>query len=141
VQPLDINQVTALIGKLKYDDKIKRKFVQRIKADLYSKHQSFLSSPLLATMMLLTFDQFADIPEKIHLFYEQAFDTLFAKHDATKEAYKRQSQTKLPIDVFKKALAYFWLKTSACKIFTFLANQHQQVRSGSLTMIIFQVRR
>jgi hypothetical protein len=28
-------------------------------------------------MMLLTFDQFADIPEKIHLFYEQAFETLF----------------------------------------------------------------
>lgn len=76
VQPLNKDQVIELIGKINYDEKIKSKFLQRLKKDLYGKHRSFLSSPLLATMMLMTFDQFADIPEKIHLFYEQAFDTL-----------------------------------------------------------------
>ncbi len=109
VQPLTKPQVVDLIGRLDYDIKIKKKFIQRIKKDLFTKHSSFLSSPLLATMMLLTFDQFADIPEKIYLFYDQAFDTLFAKHDATKEAYKRKTYSNLPIDVFKKLLAYFCL--------------------------------
>ncbi|HEY0331673.1 MAG TPA: NACHT domain-containing protein [Rhodopseudomonas sp.] len=111
VQPLDRTRVVELIKKLKYEAVIKRKFIERIKRDLYVRHKSFLSSPLLATMMLLTFDQFADIPEKIHLFYEQAFDTLFAKHDATKEAFKRTMYTELSIDVFKRHLAYFCLAT------------------------------
>lgn len=109
VMPLSKPQVIELITRLKYDEKIKLKFIQRIKKDLYDKHSSFLSSPLLATMMLLTFDQFADIPEKIYLFYDQAFGTLYAKHDATKEAYKRKSYTGLSIDLFKKLLAYFCL--------------------------------
>lgn len=100
VMPLNQKQVIDLIGKLNYNEQIKRKFIQRIRKDLYRRHRSFLSSPLLATMMLLTFDQFADIPEKVYLFYDQAFETLFAKHDATKEAYKRKSYTSLSIDVF-----------------------------------------
>ena len=61
-----------------------QKFIDNVKKHLYDKHKSFLSNPLLTTMMLLTFDQFAEIPEKMFLFYEQAFDTLFLKHDATK---------------------------------------------------------
>jgi NACHT domain len=111
VVPFDKKQVIELIQKLRYDKPIAKKFVERVKKDLYAKHESFLSNPLLATMMLLTFDQFADIPEKIYLFYEQAFDTLFAKHDATKEAYKRQTYTNLSIDVFKRNLSYFCLAT------------------------------
>ena len=88
VQPLDKKQVVNLIQKLNYDDReIKKKFIERVKRDLYERHKSFLSSPLLATMMLITFRDFADIPEKIHLFYDQAFDALFSKHDATKEGF------------------------------------------------------
>ncbi|WP_201788447.1 hypothetical protein, partial [Trichormus sp. NMC-1] len=81
----------------------------RIKSDLFAKHPSFLSNPLLATMMLLTYDQFAEIPEKAYIFYEQAFDTLFLKHDATKEGFTRQKYTDLSIDEFKKYLSYFCL--------------------------------
>lgn len=109
VLPLSKPQVVELVKKLKFDKTTKRKFIARINADLYNKHRSFLSTPLLATLMLLTFNQFADIPEKIHLFYEQAFDTLFARHDAMKESFKRDMHSKLTIDVFKKYFAYFCL--------------------------------
>jgi hypothetical protein len=71
--------------------------------------RGFLSSPLLATMMLITFREFADIPEKIHLFYDQAFDALFSKHDATKEGFKRKLYTDIPSDEFKKILSYLCL--------------------------------
>jgi hypothetical protein len=111
VLPFEKKRVIELVQKLRYDKTLAKKFIERIKKDLYDKHRSFLSNPLLATMMLLTFDQFADIPEKVHLFYEQAFDTLFAKHDATKEAYKRKMYTGLSIDVFKSYLSYFCLAT------------------------------
>lgn len=109
VLPLDQKQVVSLISKIKYEPKTKSKFIERIKTDLFRRHQSFLSSPLLATMMLMTFDQFADIPEKVYLFYDQAFDTLFSKHDAVKEAFKRRMHSGLPIDVFKRYFSYFCL--------------------------------
>ena len=109
VLPFEMTQVVKLISKLKYDQITKRKFIEKLKQTLFVRHKSFLSNPLLATMMLLTFDQFAEIPEKVHLFYEQAFDTLFFKHDATKEAYKRKMHSNCSIDVFKKLLSYFCL--------------------------------
>jgi NACHT domain-containing protein len=71
VLPLSKTQVIELVNKLKFDRPTKKKFVARINSDLYEKHRSFLSTPLLATLMLLTFNQFADIPEKIHLFYDR----------------------------------------------------------------------
>lgn len=109
VQPLNVKQVTSLISKIDYDKKIKKKFIDSIKKDLFKKHPTFLSSPLLATMMLLTFDQFAEIPEKEFLFYEQAFDTLFSRHDATKEGFRRNRYVPLTIDIFKKYFSFFCL--------------------------------
>lgn len=109
VQPLDIKKTVELISKLDFDKKIKSKFISRVKKDLFKTHKSFLSNPLLSTMMLLTFDQFADIPDKIHLFYDQAFYTLFSRHDATKEGFKRRILSGLSVDVFKEILSLFCL--------------------------------
>lgn len=57
--------------------------------------------------MLLTYDNYADIPEKLHLFYANAFETLYSKHDATKSGYKREMLSTLSYDSFKKVFAYF----------------------------------
>jgi predicted NACHT family NTPase len=70
VRPLAKEQVISLIKKLNYDEKMKKKFVQRIRKDLFRSHSIFLSNPLLATMMLLTFVQFTEIPEKTFIFYD-----------------------------------------------------------------------
>lgn len=109
VKPFDKKQVIELIKKLDYDKKVKLKFISQIDSSLYKRHPTFLSNPLLATMMLLTFDQFAEIPQKTFIFYEQAFDTLFLKHDATKEGFQRKKYTSLTVDVFKKYFSYFCL--------------------------------
>jgi hypothetical protein len=117
--PLSRKQVTSLINKVTFDPVIKRKFISRITKDLYKTHTSFLSTPLLATIMLMTFETFADIPEKVHVFYDQAFDTLFAKHDALKEAFNRRLSSKLPIDLFKVQFSYFCLITYDRSEFSF----------------------
>jgi hypothetical protein len=57
--------------------------------------------------MLLTYEEFADIPNKMHVFYSQAFDTLFQKHDAGKEQYQRKTYIGLARDDFKACLAAF----------------------------------
>lgn len=110
-EPLNQEQAIELVSKIEYDHTVKSKFIEAIKDGLYEKHHDFLSNPLLLTMMLLTYEQLAEIPEKIHIFYEQAFDTLYHKHDALKSLYKRKSYSNLPIDDFKRIFAAFCIIT------------------------------
>ncbi|MEL4430165.1 NACHT domain-containing protein [Shewanella mangrovisoli] len=107
VLPLDKEKSKSLISKLDYDRQVKRKFLDVLDKSLYEIHESFASNPLLLTMMLLTYEQIAEIPNKIHLFYEQAFLTLFNKHDSLKSLYKRKSFSNLPLDDFKRLLSAF----------------------------------
>jgi hypothetical protein len=121
--PLNKQQAIELISKIDYDKITKEKFISVLNDGLYDKHSDFLSSPLLLTMMLLTYEQLAEIPEKIHIFYEQAFDTLFHKHDALKSLYKRKSHSELPIDVFKRVFSVFCIITYSDRNFSFDYNQ------------------
>lgn len=58
--------------------------------------------------MLVTFEQTGHIPTKRHLFFERAFDALFAVHDASKEGvYKRKTYTNLSVDEFRNFMAAF----------------------------------
>lgn len=77
VQALTKPQVIELITKINYDEGLKRRFQSEVERRLYDLHTSFLSSPLLSSIMLLTYEQFAEIPNKMHIFYEQAFAALF----------------------------------------------------------------
>lgn len=118
VLPLSEHSVAELITKLEFDHIIKEKFLTRL-PELFSTHSEFLSNPLLATMMLLTFDQFGDVPNKIHIFYEQAFLTLFYTHDALKSAFVRQSYSKLPVDDFRRYMSAFCYITYLDEAFVF----------------------
>ncbi len=102
-------QAIKLIEKLQYDKKSRLALISKIKKEgLYETHAPYLANPLLCTIMLLMFDQVADIPDKMHLFYSQTFDVLFYKHDATKgAAFKRKFATDLTIDEFRNVLAAY----------------------------------
>ncbi|SET80793.1 NACHT domain-containing protein [Salinibacillus kushneri] len=107
ILPLNKEQSIQLVSKLDYDKKTKDKFISELGIKLYKEHSSFVSNPLLLTIMLMTYNQFAEIPDKMHLFYEQAFDTLYSKHDATKTGYKRLMNSRLAKDDFEKVLSCF----------------------------------
>ena len=104
-------QAISLVSKLEFDVDIKNNFMIALDDKLYNKHQSFASNPLLLNIMLLTYDNYAEIPEKLHLFYANAFETLYSKHDATKGGYKRELKSKLSYDSFKKVFSYFCFVT------------------------------
>ena len=100
-------QAISLISRIEYDDAIKNRFIKALDEKLYDNHGSFASNPLLLNIMLLTFDNYAEIPEKLHLFYAYAFEALYSKHDATKGGYKREMKSKLSFDEFKKVFSRF----------------------------------
>ncbi|MEC1718413.1 NACHT domain-containing protein [Schinkia azotoformans] len=107
VIPLDKQSALSLIEKMDYDNDIKEKFLLELNDNLYKKHQSFCSNPLLLNIMLLTYHEFAEIPDKVHIFYGRAFDALYSQHDATKAGFKRKLMTieNLAIDDFKRVLS------------------------------------
>lgn len=105
------HQAVSLIQKLEYDHEIKQHFIADLNDQLYESHHSFASNPLLLNIMLLTYDNYAEIPQKLHLFYANAFETLYAKHDATKAGYRRELKSSLSYDSFKKVFSYFCFLT------------------------------
>jgi len=108
---LDQEQAVELIDKLDYESGSKQRFMDALNEKLYKKHRSFASNPLLLTMMFLTYDESGSIPEKIHLFYEQAFEALFSRHDRRKGGYVREWRSGLARDSFKLVFASFCCKT------------------------------
>lgn len=110
---LNKGQAISLVKRIEFDEDIKERFIKALDDGLYEKHESFASNPLLLNIMLMTFDNYAEIPEKLHLFYSNAFETLYSKHDATKAGYKRELHSMLSYDTFKKVFSYFCFITYA----------------------------
>lgn len=110
LQPFSKAQSLELINKLDFrpdEPDIKKQFSLLLNSTLYNTHGSFAQNPLLLTIMLMTFEQFAEIPDKMHIFYHEAYVALAQKHDATKGAFKRAFHTGLTAEEFEKYLTEF----------------------------------
>lgn len=70
------------------DEDIRRDFIDDLKSNRfkfsYDERTEFLGNPLFLTIMLLTYEGNHDIPSQRYLFYEQTYDAMAKKHDATK---------------------------------------------------------
>ncbi len=119
VKPLDIDRAVELIGKLPFDEVIKEKFIDAMQKGLFQKHESFLSNPLLVSIMLLTYRDNAHIPSKLSLFYTQAYEALFQRHDALKGGFRRERRTDLDIQEFEKVFSTFCLRSYDKREFSF----------------------
>lgn len=115
--PLDINAASSLVKKLPFDEDVKNKFSMALLDGLFEKHQSFLSNPLLLSIMLLTYGQNAEIPSKLSIFYNQAYEALFQRHDANKGGYSRARRTTLDIQDFSRIFSLLSLQTYEKRIF------------------------
>jgi len=118
-EPLTLQKAYGLIEKLPYDHDLKYKFLIDLKESLFEKHRSFLSNPLLLSIMLLTYGQSADIPNKLSVFYNQAYEALFQRHDALKGAYQRDRLTNFDIQDFAKIFSCFSIQTYDKRVFHF----------------------
>jgi hypothetical protein len=104
--PFDLDQVKLLLKKVPFDHESKKLFIKQLDAEFFKRNVEFLSNPLLAIMTMMTFRDNMDVPRRMHIFYEQAFNTLFQWHDATK-AFNRKKY--LEIDEFRRSFEIFCL--------------------------------
>jgi hypothetical protein len=113
MEPLSQDQAVRLIQQTpEIDNETKANFVARIRKDLWQSHQSFLQTPLLCLMTYLTFMRDPNIESKMHLFYRQAFDALYSRHDALKaNQFSRPHKSKFDVEEFSDVFSYFSLST------------------------------
>lgn len=123
LEPLGIVQAIELIKKLPFEPEAKDKFIEELERTLFMRHKSFASNPLLLSIMLLTYAQSLSIPDKLSVFYNQAYEALFERHDALKGGYKRKRRTDLDIQEFGKVFAAFCLQAYDKRQFHFSASE------------------
>jgi len=117
VEPLSQSSAVDLVSKLPVENIFKEKFIRELRDRLFVEHKSFLSNPLLLSIMLLTYHQNAEVPTKLSVFYGQAYEALFQKHDASKGAYSRQRATDLDVLDFSRVFSLFSLLTFDKRVF------------------------
>ncbi len=118
-KPLSKMQAINLIKKIDFDEQVKSKFILELDRHLFEQYRSFTENPLLLTIMLLTYENNATIPENLNDFYELAFSTLFNMHDATKDSFVRDIRTRLGCEDFKLIFAYVCFKSYFADVFEF----------------------
>lgn len=107
LMPFTKEQALELTDRLEYDPVAKKKFRDELDRSLYDMHRDFAENPLLLTIMLRTYEKFADIPSQIHYFYRNAYSALARDHDATKDLYRRPFATRLSMERFEDYLSEF----------------------------------
>ena len=91
LQPFSQEQAVEIVGKLDQsvvDPVIQKDFIQDLKCNRFGfdwrERMDFLGNPLFLTILLLVYEGNHDIPTERYLFYEQAYEAMAKKHDATK---------------------------------------------------------
>lgn len=131
IEKFNQRQTVELIEKSRYDAGVKKRFLQALQDSLFRTHGDFLKSPLLTIIMLFTYEEFAEIPNKMHAFYTRAFDTLFQKHDADKDQFVRKIKTGLSREEFRLVLSCFCAISYLDEKFSFSAGQIEKyIKSG-----------
>jgi hypothetical protein len=119
IEPLSLADATELVAKVPFDENVKQQFIADMRARLFDEHRSFLSNPLLLSIMLLTYKDVAHIPQKLSTFYTQAYESLFHRHDALKGGYQRERRCKLDIQEYARAFSAFALLSYDSREFSF----------------------
>lgn len=80
-----------------------------------------MSSPLLLSMFILTFNEHPELPQKKSSFYYNVFDTLHSKHDAKSKSggYQHEKKTKLSEDDIRKVLEAYCFVSYLQSVFEF----------------------
>lgn len=113
IAEMSLDQIKQVISNAIFDEIKKDGFIAELENGLYETHRSFLCNPLLSIIMMITFDNNANVPRKLSSFYSQVFEALFFRHDSSKGIYTREHFAKLEIDQFEEVFRSFCFETYA----------------------------
>ena len=133
--PFDYRQCQSYITKIDFVEERKTEFLEFLAEDKFEEHKEFLSNPLLASMMLLTFDEYGDIPAKRHIFYEKCFQVLIKEHDASKGRFHRPLKSMLSHEELEKVFMYFCAMTYQDQKYKFSLQEIDKYINSALKIV------
>lgn len=107
VEPLNIEQAVELIRKLDYKPdhpEITEEFIAKLKSDFFETRKPLSEIPLMLIIMLLVFDKYRALPQKMYMLYKRLFEVMVHDFDDTKGGYRRQMRTNLISEQFYEIL-------------------------------------
>ena len=106
--PLEHEQSEKLIWNLDFSYVIKKSFIDEINSHKFSKYETFISVPLLLSILFLTYADNMIIPETLQAFYERAFETMLYRHDRLeKYGYIRELESGISYEEYRSIFVYF----------------------------------
>lgn len=109
-KPLSKEEALEIAGNfVKPQTEELQKFIEKLDSQWYKKYKDYAQSPLLLSIMFLTFSGNGDIPDHLVDFFGQAYDTLYSRHDLkNKQGYRREFRSKgIDKDAFAKIYSHF----------------------------------
>lgn len=129
----DIHEFIKMQLSLQENHDLERKIMYEINKHENDEYREYLSSPLLLSMFIFTFNNYPELPKQKSKFYWNVFDTLCSKHDSFTKAggWQHERKSGLKNDELETILKWFsyvslfegkynfdveYLKTSLIKI-------------------------
>jgi NACHT domain len=106
IHPLADDDFDPFLKALNVKTEIREQLVKAIMSSP-SEIKGVLKTPLMLTLLNLTFGTSTHIPDTLHEFYESMFLFLVYRHDETKPGYVRQKATQLSNAELQDAFEYF----------------------------------
>ena len=110
MQPFTKEEAISLVAKLDYPQgkpEINEEFRKELENGMFERHLGYSDNPLLLTIMLMTYEEHKEIPSKMHLFYQQAYQVLANLHDESKGGFERPLAMVFDADEFAKYFSFF----------------------------------
>lgn len=139
ISPLSFHQAKCLIKKLDIGHSVKNRFIKELEEGIYHKYESFISVPLLLSILFITYVENTTIPESLNEFYEEAFETLLYRHDRRKEGFERVLNSKLSYDKFRKVFIRFCFRTYFNEEYSFSENRLREWLTDSVKKLDMKI--
>ena len=108
VMPFTKEQAISYVKRINYEPEtdVSERFLALLNNSLFDTHREYAQNPLLLSILLLTFENFGDVPTRMPAFYQEAYDSLLKKHDISKGLLNREMFTGISrsefTDLFEK---------------------------------------
>lgn len=109
LEEFEIHEFIKMQLRLQENDELERKIMYEIDKHENDEYREYLSSPLLLSMFIFTFNNYPELPKQKSKFYWNVFDTLCSKHDSFTKAggWQHERKSGLKNDELETILKWF----------------------------------
>ncbi|MXO32486.1 NACHT domain-containing NTPase [Apibacter sp. B2912] len=109
LEEFEIHEFIKMQLRLQENHELERKIMYEINKHENDEYRDYLSSPLLLSMFIFTFNNYPELPKQKSKFYWNVFDTLCSKHDSFTKAggWQHERKSGLKNDELETILRWF----------------------------------